>query len=86
MQIDSLIIHGINVQGEKFSRNDSLWVEANYFIAEEEPAQGGDAPLPVISSPNPIIYLSQYQPAILYLHYLNKAYQVDIPKFERISD
>lgn len=85
LEVDSLIVHGINVGAEKTKTGSAHFIEANYFKAEQELPAGNGTPIPVTDAPDPIIYLSQYQPAYLYLHYHGIAYTLPIESFQKIS-
>ncbi len=76
-RIDSLYVHGKKMEATWQELENDRWVEANYFVPAPAPADP-EQQVPTLEAPDPIAYLSKYQPAFLFLHYKGEAYQVPI--------
>lgn len=84
IQADSLLVNG-NSLPAALRADSNLVIEGNYFVPK--PERTPEKPeLPSLNPPDPILYLEQYYPATLYIHYMNKAYALPITEFQSISE
>ncbi|MDX5319478.1 MAG: hypothetical protein LPK45_00330 [Bacteroidota bacterium] len=85
IQIDSFIVNGKRTEVAWQENTQPPLIQANYFVPE--PMQdSGATPMPEINSPDPIIYLSQYEPATLYLQVKGEAHAVPITSIKRLIE
>lgn len=85
LSLDSLIINGKFIPASIKTSKVPYSIEGNYFVATKDP-EPNQAPLPTLEVADPVLFLSQYLPANLYLHYQSKPYIIPIEHFESVHE